>query len=87
MTPESRNIGARAEVIFLGKQYYQSTFPWQQVTMELLYMHFRDNARLGMLVAVELQVLPWQRVLRQAVAADTKYIILQGGASYPGRRE
>jgi hypothetical protein len=30
--------------------------------MELLYMHFRDNARLDILVAVELQVLPWQRV-------------------------
>jgi hypothetical protein len=30
--------------------------------MELLYMHFRDNARPGILVAVELQVFPWQRV-------------------------
>jgi hypothetical protein len=61
--------------------------PWQRVTMELLYMHFRDNARLGILVAVGLQVLPWQRVLRQAVAADTKYRILQGGVSYSGCRE
>jgi hypothetical protein len=31
-------------------------------------MHFGDNARLGILVAVELQVLPWQRVLRRTVA-------------------
>jgi hypothetical protein len=30
--------------------------------MELLYMHFRDDARLGILVAAELQVFPWQRV-------------------------
>jgi hypothetical protein len=52
-----------------------------------LYMDFRDNARLGILVAVKLQVLPWQRVLRQVVATDTKYRILQGGVSYPGRRE
>jgi hypothetical protein len=28
--------------------------PWQRVTMALVYIHFRDNARLGMLVAVEL---------------------------------
>jgi hypothetical protein len=50
-------------------------------------MDFRDNARLGILVAVELQVFPWQRVLRQTVAADTKYRILQGAVSYPGRRD
>jgi hypothetical protein len=33
----------------------------------------RDNARLGILVAVELQVFPWQRALRQTVAANAKF--------------
>jgi hypothetical protein len=43
--------------------------------MELL-VHFRDNARLSILVAVELQVFPRQRVLMHTLAADTKYRIL-----------
>jgi hypothetical protein len=29
-------------------------------------------------------MFPWQRELRQTVAVNTKYRILQGGVSYPG---
>jgi hypothetical protein len=53
--------------------------------MGLSYTHIRGNTRLGICVTVQLEVFPWQRVLRQTVTQDAESRTLRGGIGNHGR--